>query len=214
MDVLIVQPKGGLGNRIRVVFSYLLIAIEKNAKLAINWKKDRYCPAHFLDIFAPIPEVDFVKAVPLIKTSRKADVKQSHYIQTLRLLKPKNIGAIEEKVREMGERYGAVHIRRTDHVELARKNGRYVGLEYFEEFIGKWDKCFLATDCEKTQRYLMEKYPQVIVWKKIEKRRGELRQTAMEDGVADMWCCRYATEFLGTPFSSFSDTITLLRRLK
>ena len=210
-EQLIIAPKGGLGNRLRVVFSYFIIALQTEKSLIINWKPDKYCPAHFLDIFHPIQEITFSNEKPHIKTTRRADVKFSLYIPALKLLKPLNLPEIQQKTQEWGE-FSAVHIRRTDHIQLAKKNGRYVELDYFEGFIQKQQKCFLATDCQETQKYLLEKYPQIIVWRKIEEKSGKLRQTELRDSVSDMMCCVAAKKFLATPYSSFSDLIQLLRR--
>lgn len=209
-EQLIIAPKGGLGNRLRVVFSYLIVALQSDRSLTVNWEVDRYCPAHFLDVFRPIAAIAFSDAKPQIKTSRRADVKFSLYIPALKLLKPLNLPEIQQKTQEWGD-FSAVHIRRTDHIQLAKKNGRYVDLDYFEDFIRKQDKCFLATDCQETQKYLLGKYPQILVWRRIEESR-RLRQTELRDSVSDMWCCIGAAQFLGTPFSSFSDLIQLLRR--
>ena len=208
MDKLIVQPKGGLGNRLRVIFSYFIICLQNNKKLIINWKNDKYCSQHFLDVFLPIKEIYFSNEKPQIVTSRKIKVNNELYKKSLKLLIPKNISELKEKIKEW-EEYSAIHIRRTDHIQLAKKNNKFVDLQYFENFIKNKQKCFLATDCEKTQKYLIKKYPQIIVWENI-KSNNKLRQTTLKNSISDMWCCIHAKQFLGTPFSSFSDLIYLL----
>lgn len=53
--MIIVKPNGGLGNRMRVIHSALLLAnITRNRKLKILWKKDEGLNAGFFDLFEPI----------------------------------------------------------------------------------------------------------------------------------------------------------------
>lgn len=57
-----VKPRGGLCNKLRVVFSYYEYALSINSDLNVIWEKSEVCPGYFLDYFEPIPRVHFVKS--------------------------------------------------------------------------------------------------------------------------------------------------------
>lgn len=48
-----VQPKNGLGNRLRCLASAFVIAKNTNRKLIVIWSKDDHCQASFFDLFKP-----------------------------------------------------------------------------------------------------------------------------------------------------------------
>lgn len=221
MNNLIVCPKGGLGNRLRVIFSFWCFCQSKihsqtkDLKLQIVWEKDKYCNGLFLDFFKEIPDVIFKNSNEcLITTSRRLKIISDElYVNSLRYLQINDEMQliVDNYVNLLGE-FDAVHLRRTDHVKLAKKNKKFVKLEKFEEFISKSKNVFLATDCPKTQNYLMKKYQQINVFNKINNNK-KLRKTSLEDSIFDMFICIQAKEFMGTPFSSFSDLIKYKRFL-
>lgn len=214
MKKLVIFPKGGLGNRIRVIFSYWCFCKKHNINLVIFWKKNKYCFGHFLDYFQEIPGVIFNQEKFMLSTSQKLNkIDNQEYIESLKYLKiNKNLQEIIDKYLKIIGKFDAVHIRRTDHVSLAKANGKYVDLVEFERFIEGRENVFLATDCYETQRYLMGKYKQVKVFEKINYSK-KLRQTSLRNSVIDMFICIEGKEFMGTPFSSFSRLIENKRSL-
>ena len=56
--MITIKPRGGLCNKLRVVFSYEY-ARKNNLKLNVIWLKDKACPGYFLYYFEPIPHVNF-----------------------------------------------------------------------------------------------------------------------------------------------------------
>ena len=58
--VLVIRPKGGIGNRLRVVTSYYVKYIKnKDEKLIVIWRCDKFCNGYFQEYFEPIPNVEF-----------------------------------------------------------------------------------------------------------------------------------------------------------
>ena len=48
---LYIEPKNGLGNRLRALASAYVIAKNTNRKLIVVWLKDEHCEADFFDLF-------------------------------------------------------------------------------------------------------------------------------------------------------------------
>lgn len=215
MKTLILCPKGGLGNRLRVIFSFWCFCQTKDLKLQIVWEKDKYCSGLFSEYFLEIPDVIFKNSKEsFLSTSRRLKtISDDIYINSLKNLKLNNqMQNILNNYLDLLEEFDAVHIRRTDHVKLAKKHQKFIELEKFEEFIKKSKNIFLATDCNKTQEYLLKKYNHINVFNKIIDNK-KLRKTSLKNSIIDMFICIKAKDFMGTPFSSFSDIIRYKRFL-
>ncbi len=214
----IIKPLGGLCNKIRVVFSFVVRTRLNNRNLIVVWDYDKDCNGLFLDYFEPIKGVSFV-----IQTDKKIDYEGCYanksydrklYIESLRELKP-NL-RIQKEInkminRELTPNYNAVHIRRTDHVKLATDKGKYTSDQEFIDFILKNNdvKIYLATDNRETQRYFI-KLPNTIYHKPIQDKKDK-RQTSLEEAVIDLFICVKAKKFKGTYCSSFTELIDILR---
>ncbi len=122
---------------------------------------------------------------------------------------------IEDKKRILGDNYISVHVRRTDHVELAKKHEQYTSDETFYDFIDKFDSnmnIYIATDDEKTYYKFKEKYSNRIKFNFPEKNnKHSLRQTSLEDAIIDMYVCSFSKYYMGTKRSSFSRVIKLIK---
>jgi len=114
------------------------------------------------------------------------------------------------------------HIRRTDHVGLAKKYGNFTSDEFFFTMMNKEIendpkvKFFIAADNRKTQDVFLKKFPNhVIVFKKIVRLKNSLRHTTMVDTGIDMCLLTHCKRVEGTFHSSFSRValmINLFRR--
>ena len=62
MKTIIVQPMGGLCNRMRTIASAVKLAKKLNCKMKVLWVKDKALNAPFKSLFEPIP-------YPVIETS-------------------------------------------------------------------------------------------------------------------------------------------------
>eukprot|EP00466_Bigelowiella_natans_P004758 jgi/Bigna1/88048/estExt_fgenesh1_pg.C_270144 len=81
---ILVVPKNGLGNRLRTILAFVVLAREKGSKLLVFWEKTRPCPGDFTDYFEPIPNVTFIgsERAQMIRRKvlggRKSSAKKRH----------------------------------------------------------------------------------------------------------------------------------------
>jgi hypothetical protein len=208
-------PLGGLGNRLRVILSYLL----EHQNLKVIWKKDSNVAfQHFLEVFMPIDNISFVESsndsiistcVP-IGNWFATDWSKSDGQKLIHLIKP--LPHILSRIEAQPEADIAIHARRTDHTQLAKSRGLFTSDETFMEFIDSSEghTIYIATDNQATLSCFLKRYPDRILSSSNFIHRS-LRHTNLEDSVVDwLMCCRAKT-FLGSGYSSFSDLIELKR---
>jgi predicted XRE-type DNA-binding protein len=107
----------------------------------------------------------------------------------------------------------AMHIRRTDHSDLAKKKDNFTGNDEFIKFAEehKDTKIFLATD-EKSVQDVFSKYEHVVLYQQI-KQSMALRQTTLQDAVIDIFVAAVSKHFHGSGYSSYSHLIEIYRRI-
>ena len=216
--MLVIEPRQGLSNYLRVVFSYYKKACELNQELVVIWSVTSEYNCFFLDYFEPVKNITFKKEN---KDKLKINYKgcypyNKNYNIDYSLLKPlpeiKNI--IINKIKILNNNYNAIHVRRTDHVNLAKKNNKYTSDEMFFNFINNMkDKknIYIATDNEITYNIFKNKYNFEIKFNYHNEING-LRKTSLKDAIIDIHMCVYADNFMGSQYSSFSDLIISLRK--
>jgi hypothetical protein len=214
---MVIHPEGGLCNMLRVVFSYLKEARKQKRRLIVIWKQTDECQGWFLDYYQPIPHVTFVKDSDLDITYRGGNIhpnydEHSECIYNHLQLVPWLQSELDEKRKQLGD-YIAVHIRRTDHVALAKAANKYTSDEDFMKFIEANNKnIYLATDNKDTYTTYKRKYEHRIPFEYHNDTNTSLRATSLKDSILDLYMCVYASEFQGSGYSSFSDLIYVLRR--
>ena len=213
----VIHPRGGLCNYLRVVFSYYIKARELNEELVVIWKITSECNGFFLDYFMPIKNITFKK-----NNNDKHKINYYGYYPinnniNYSMLEPipelKNI--ILNKMNILNNKYNAIHVRRTDHVDLAKKKNKYTSDEMFFEYIDniKDKNCiYIATDNEKTYNEFKDKYKDNIKFNYHNEING-LRKTSLKDAISDLFMCVYANNFMGSQYSSFTDLINSLRKI-
>lgn len=122
-----------------------------------------------------------------------------------------NVNTFFEKNGNDYNDYVAIHIRRTDHIELAKKNNSYTTFDEFDKFIedNKEKKIFIATDNLDVQNKYGDK---CIYYKKINKS-NNLRQTDLSDAVVDILIASKCSKFKGSGYSSYSGLIRIMHKL-
>ena len=211
MDRIIVEPTGGLCNRLRVVFSYIGLSAKESKVLEVVWRKNRDCDGFFLDFFEDVPGAVFVDSPSgdiFYKGCYPLGVPDYGNLR----LRPTMEKRVRERIDSIGGKYLAAHIRRTDHVELAKSKGLFTGDEVFADFFEKNEgKIFIATDNPETQAKFKNIYKdRLFIFSHIEES-ADHRMTSLEDAVLDIYTCANSSEFIGTRYSSFSDFIKILR---
>ena len=210
-----VRPTGGLGNKLRVVLSWYQRCAQQGRRLDVCWKTDDACPGFFLDWFAPLPNTSF-HTVPTgtydyVGCSTHPDVPQ--YVCAALQLRPHLVDRIRTVIRTMGQ-YVAVHVRRTDHVSLAKQHDCYTTDEAVHAFLDSHPTldAYVASDNADTYHALRDRYPlRIPLSYHSVVTNAALRHTYVQDAVVDLYVCAAASEFFGSGWSSFTDTIRQLR---
>ena len=215
-----VKPTGGLCNYLRVVFSYWLYCKKTNQRLVVLWIPTDECPGFFLDYFQPLEGVTFIEAFePGIFVSYSGNRWHPDYNPYKMFiydgLKPLNYiqNEINEKVDYMGH-YIAVHIRRTDHSDLAIVNHSFTQDIDFIDFIKEFPahNVYIATDNRDTQDDFVARFPLQIKGVPWIEPIDSLRQTTFKQAMIDLFVCIKASKFMGSGYSSFSGTIQQFRQ--
>ena len=214
---IVIKPTGGLCNKLRVLFSCYKMATQHNKKLIVIWNIDESCPGLFLDYFKPLPNVIFQKTnknnLYINYNGCSGCRNYSPDYNKLELTSyMKKI--IDERKRILQNNYIAVHIRRTDHIELAKRNNSFTDDNQFIEFIDNNisnKKLYISTDNPTTYNKFKQKYKQQVKFDFHNNNDNNVRKTSLKDAIIDIYMCKYANKFKGSGYSSFSDLIKILR---
>lgn len=193
--MIYIKPTGGLCNYLRVIFSWLLKARQKQEHLTVIWTKTTACNGYYDDIFEPVKDMTVVRWTTKPLTYEGCNPCGDYSL--VRELIP--------KVSLCQSPQAAIHVRGTDFGKP--------DYELFERFIEQHEggKIFLSTDDVVTQRHFMTKYPDRILFTEQIKDTSSLRHTSLKTAVHDLYTCVRAHSFLGTQKSSFTEMIELLR---
>jgi len=228
---MLILLRSGLANRLRTVVGFLVVAKLTGASVKFHWIADEACNGNWSEIFERISCIeekssedgpyDFTgqNIVPRIVEQWVPEELRPGRNQLAKLelqeygrfrIKPAIINRIR-RLLPMNAFY-AMHVRRTDHVRLAKSVGKYMELEEFEKFAAKAyeNQCslYLATDCPDVQQHFVSAF-----YNRRLQRTSELRPTSLADSMIDVLMCAHAVVFKGTPYSSFSELIDIYRRL-
>jgi len=216
MEQIVIKPKGGLCNYLRVVFSYYNYTKSKNLLLIVIWEVTKMCNGYFLDFFKPIKNVIFLRknnGKKILYKGNKPKPGFTPLYDELRL-KPYLENIINNKKNILENNYIAVHIRRTDHILLAKKNKKFTTDNEFINFINENESLnlYIATDNIYTYNNFKNKFPEKIKFNYHQvKNKKSLRRTNLRDAIIDLFMCINANEFKGSGFSSFSSLIKNIR---
>jgi hypothetical protein len=234
----VILPTGGICNRLRTILRYLYHYQKQNetcskwdveTSLYVIWRKTEHCRQSFSELFdlkflesfaceiVPYDESFHKKTVcfdssddVIIPLHEKCALHQLYHA----LLPNQELKRSVGKITPTSE-YIAVHVRRTDHSELAKSKKRYTKDEDFHTFIQKCPNnfpIFLATDNRQTQIEFLKKYGNRVSWyKDIPVSTERRHHTSEQAAVVDLFVCSTATHFKGSGYSSFTDTIHILR---
>lgn len=211
----------GLCNRLRTIYPFAQYCEENNYKLNVIWPINKYCSSSYNSIFDRHNSINFIDE----KDSKCIDFcgfGPPEYLLKLlndhnyyRFFNPKD--SIKDQIKYFFKRiniaYNAVHIRRTDHTNLAKNKKVFTDDLTFVKFIEQSAyPVYLATDCSITQTRFSQHFgSKVFVYKPI-KQNNKLRQTSLEHSIIDIIICSMSNEFLGSGYSSFSGFISYLKK--
>jgi hypothetical protein len=209
-------PIEGLCNRLRVILSYL----NSYPTLNIYWENDKTVNnQHFLDIFQPIPNFNFLPSKPTsyIYKGYSHCLPIDNFKNNYLLLKPTKeiLLKIKEFISILGTDYDACHIRRTDHTRLAISHKCLTTDLQFINFIQKStkSKIFIATDNIFTQISLKKLFHNKIIINHGINNTKNLRKSNLETALIDLILCSKSKHFIGSGYSSFTSTIDTLKKI-
>lgn len=216
--MLVVEPTGGLANKLRVVFSYLKVAERDNKQLTVIWEKNNACKGYFLDYFQPVERITFLTkntdslSVDYCGCSCHGDFNTyNNFIYSDLKLKENIYDSINQKLKLLGN-FIAIQVRRTDHIELAKSHNRFTTDEDFCTFIesNPDGNLFIASDNRDSYEYFKSKYPDRVKLDYPDSDSTSLRHTSLEDSIIDLFICARALHVKTSGYSSFGDLILQL----
>ena len=226
------EAKGGLCNRLRTIYRYGMLAKKNNLKLTCLWVVNHVCGSPYNECFEPLENIRF-EYIRKIKENLHYSFENNVYLKewasffrplpnikkAIDQMKNKiqHIHSIKKEENKHTPNYVAVHIRRTDHIVLAKSKNKYTEDDVFHNFISKTDcPVYLATDNADTQSNFIQKYGEerIFFWERIKHSEKLLRQTDIFHAIVDLYVCAGSNDFCGTQYSSFTDTILHLRGRK
>lgn len=214
---MIIEPTGGLGNYMRTVFSYYSKCIKNNEKLTIIWKITDEMNGFFLDYFEPIDNIIFLQENNGLKVDYKGCYMAKGYEPDYSQLKLKPY--LQKKITEykntLNNKYISVHIRRTDHIQLARSKNAFTEDSFFITFIKQNPTLplYIATDNRDTQEIFKNLFPNQIKIMNIIENLNVRRKTSLEQAIIDIYMCVYSMRFRGSSYSSFTNLIQKIRQI-
>lgn len=215
-DNAVIIPIGGLGNRLRVILSYL----HAYNDIKVLWNKTpEIASEHFLDVFEPINGVTFINIVPKNAKVIRSCVPIGDWFgkdgkELINMIKPTR--QIAERIHKEPIPDIAIHARRTDHSKLAQSRQRFTTDEMFFNYVDQRLttadlSIYVATDNAQTYSLFIHRYPKKVKTLSTFRSSSSLRQTSLADSVVDWFVCASAKEFMGSDYSSFTDLIKLKR---
>lgn len=212
-------------NYLRVLFYHLAACREKGFSLDVIWSTDRPCQSttsHFLDCFTELEGVNFLpdkdyppRGPSFVDYSGDGSDLSYSILSSLDYSELQPIDSIKKIIKNRVEAlsfdYSSAHIRRTDF-SANRKHQLLPHEEYFAFFDSLANNnIYLATDNKETYSRFLEKYSRLIKFPYHNTIPNARRHTSMKDSVVDLFMCVFSKNFLGSPYSSFSDLISTLR---
>lgn len=223
-EPLVIRTDRGLCNRLRSVLSYQHIAQSQERKLIVVWESDAECNGHFLESFAPLAGVHFVRQPPSWEPEPDCvcdthpDVGAAAEIDGYsRLVLTHAVQeAVDAHVVALAP-FVAVHVRRTDLPVFMgpgfARHGQTTDAA-FHAFLREHSEhnVHIATCCAQTHAAFSEAYTERLAGVGPPAfTSDQLRQTSLTDAVIDLYTCASSEFYLGSNGSSFSETIGYLR---
>lgn len=238
-----VYLNAGLSNRIRSMLALIYVCKTNNWKLKIYWPINKVCPAHFLTVFKKLSNMNFIyfkenknlnNTLNAIKWNFKGqytfygiikDYFPNLSLEIIKKIELKYYSMLQPKahiikiINDINKIYNlntcySIHMRRSDHIALAKLKNKYTDSLEFIDFINESPgKVYLSTDNKVTQNKYLKMYPNKIIFYKNITNINDFRQTSLDHAVVDIYICSKTKNFKQSGFSSFSDFIIILRKI-
>jgi hypothetical protein len=200
----------------------------ENEPIYVFWRISNFCNGHFNDIFTPVPNIILTNVLPCHTISSKYNIityYTTHDVDSYasdtslyNMLEPTDV--IQQRINHiknvLGNNYVAIHVRRTDHTELAKNNNNFTQDQAFVDFLKNYKNknIYIATDNINSQKFfynIFKKQIKFVKWINNKNLKYNKRKTTLEDAVVDMFVCAGASHFMGSGYSSMTEIINKLR---
>lgn len=219
--MLEIGSSSGLCNRIRLISDWKATSWGKPGQLIrFHWHLSAACSSRWDELFEPLKGVEFVytNRRPHRWNCRPRSARNALHLFDLRPIDSIQT-EVDRVVTEAGDGFAAVHVRRTDIVQVLNKHGgKPIPDKAYFDFLESTDadRYFLATDNQKTQRIFKSRYGNRLVTSGVIRGYGSrnrpVRTTPVSAAVVDLYACTLSRHFMGTDMSSFSWQIKNARR--
>lgn len=227
-DSYTISVDNGLCNKLRACFSGLRYARANNLKFNVHWPvHPTECPAHFLDLFKSVNDINFVGEDAKFDLTRANKWIGEHGYQLNHKYQPVGIEYFAElqpnnsimkdvhRITSTRKSYVSVHLRHGPrYVKMAKLFEQYTSPE---EYIKKIpDNCdvYLATDTQDIQQLFVDHFGDRLFYNKnITQKSTRVRddKQSVHDAVVDMYVCIKSRDFFGSNMSSFTEIIHNIR---
>ena len=222
-EEITIKISEGLCNRLRTIYPFLEYCEINHYKLNVVWPINKYCVSSYSSIFDTYYNLNFVEEKYCKNIDFCGFSPPSYLIQLLkhhnyyRFFNPKDSiqHQVKNYLKNINSEYNSVHIRRTDHTNLAKNKKVFTDDLTFIKFIEQSPHpVYLATDCSITQTRFAQHFGSKILVHKPIKQKSNFRQTSLEHALIDIIICSMSNHFLGSGYSSFSGLISSLKKYK
>jgi len=238
---IIIGNNGGLGNRLRVLAAFIVVAKEilKVPAIIMVWHKNRDCAAHFFELYEPIENVVFIpRGVRQYLTSnakrvygyekyfediisdhglnvsKQIDYEDSSYKYFIPVPKILNTATKFSRSNNIQDAI-ALHIRRTDFVGVVKVNRTDQDFFNIIDSYDQQQRVFVLTDNPLTRKLFKSRYgSRIIFFGHIPNmtQPNSLRYTSLQFSLIEAIIASTAKAFYGTPRSSWSRYVEILWR--
>lgn len=236
--MIAIRPRGGLCNRLRTVLGFYNLALLRGEQLGVCWEVDEACNGAFQDCFEPVPNMAFVSRgqfdsfIPggddvsevfigqddaksvLIKHNLAPELGIG-YVQCF--VPVPSLGIVIDHLAQSYDLADGVgiHVRRTDHTAVADAKavgGHTTDAEFAAFLNDNGGHIYLATDNRATQESYVEQFGGRVVFNASLSKAGvgTQRCSTLDDATVDLFVLARCGRFMGSRYSSFSDTVRFL----
>jgi hypothetical protein len=227
---MILRVRGGLGNRLRVLFSHYLFCKRIHEHLTVIWFVSDACPGFYLDYFEEIDGITFLRdnsqklKIDIATWDCHSEFNNPELLNYSNLkLKKEIYDIVRERINTLDNDYIAIQVRRTDHVESAKKNNMFTTDQDFFKFIdANIDKnLYISADNKISYNLFRSKYSDRVKFdfsesesiKSLRKtplyflKKTETRHTTLKDAIVDIYVCAHAKNVKVSGHSTFGELI-------
>lgn len=211
-----IQTDTGFADRIRTMFSFVQRSRSNQNTLVVCWIPNDHCPGRYLDLFEPVPGIEFNE------NRNRPHYKGCHWLPQYNPMdnyyyhemipRPHVQAEIDKVLARLTPSFIAVHARRTDKMPVGKVTRDEEFFQFIDTNLQDGEQVYLATDNRATQNRFLVQYGERLVMAEMITPAKQLRQTSLLHTVVDLFVCAQSRAFLGTNLSGLSGTMGIMQR--